>query len=61
MDDLNAITLLYLLNSGTLSKDASLLDVARRFQNTKAELNAALNSDNSDRITQTMESGKFSF
>lgn len=58
MDDLNAITMLYLLKNW--DEQASLLDCAHKFQQTKAELEAALKDEKSNAFAEALGSGKWS-
>lgn len=55
MDQLDAITLLYL--SKNWSGEGSLLDCAHKFQETKAELSAVLAKERGETINQRIAQG----
>lgn len=59
MDQLDAITLLYL--SEKLDGTEPLLDCAHTFQQTRAELKTALEKEESNRLTNTINNGSFHF
>lgn len=56
MDQMDAITLLYLLK--TDYRPASLLDCAHQFQQTKSEIEAALQNELGDKQANAFASGK---
>lgn len=59
MDQLDAITLLYL--SKTWDGAGSLLDCAHTFQQTRAELDRLLREERGNALKQSLENGSFTF
>lgn len=58
MDQLDAITLLYL--SKNWDGEGSLLDCAHKFQQTKEELADALQKERGDKLKKQIDEGTFS-